>query len=226
MKVRSIILIGFMCLGISLRAYDQFDVQDMLYRIDKCITLLDQFNKKNKNLQNLTFTKTPLCPDNTCEHELVKLCLKKMACEGEVFSPIVETWMLFKQSFNSVEKDLFAREFAVVLCAVFEHTLQILTLRAGEPSGSIKQQVSLVDIITLYNKISALPIVQVIESLEQLYSALKELMEEYGITADTSWSTWITTNWWVPPVVIGSLAYTILNRSIVKKVVVADVDRK
>lgn len=226
MKLRSIIICVALCLGFSVCGQDQFDVQDILYRIEKCITLLEQFSKKNKKLHVAVMVKSSPCPDSNCEHELVKLCIKKMACEGEIFDPILETWRLFKESFKLVEQDLFAREFAAMLCAVYQQTLNVLNLRAPQnqisPEGSIRQQITLADIILLYNKIAALPIVEVIESLEQLYKALRVLMVHYGITAETNWSTWITENWWIPPVVIASLAYTIFNRGIITKKAAAE----
>lgn len=230
MKMRSILIFGSMCLGTSVLGHDQFDVQDTLYRIEKCINLLEQFSKKNKKFHIPLASKSSACPYNNCEHELVKLCIKKMACDGEIFDPILETWRLFTQCYKSVDQDLFAREFAAMLCAVYQETLHVLNVRAAldqdEPQAPIRQQVTLADIITLYNKIAALPIAEVIESLEQLYTALRVIMAEYGVTANTNWSTWITHNWWVPPIIIASVAYTIFNKGNFAKKALAELDQQ
>lgn len=218
MKLRSLYIVGSLAFGITTYCYDQFDVQDMLYRIDKCIVLLDQFNKKNKKIHAHAEHKASPCPDNSCEHELVKLCIKKMACNDDVFSPVIETWKLFKQSFKDVDQELFAREFATIVCAVYQQTLSALNIRATheplDPQGSIRQQISITDVITLYNKIASLPIREIIDSLEELYKGLRILMVQYGINADTSWKEWLGKNWWVPPVVAASLLYTIFNRGL------------
>lgn len=198
--------------------YDQFDVQDVLYKIDKSIVLLDQFNKKNRKIYAPTSLKTSPCPDNSCEHELVKLCIKKMACHDDVFTPVVETWKLFKQSFADVDQELFAREFATIVCAVYQQTLAVLNIRAShepiDPQASIRQQISITDVIILYNKIASLPIREIVDSLEELYKGLRILMVQYGIHADTNWKEWLGKNWWVPPVVAASLLYTIFNRGL------------
>lgn len=211
MKLVSYVM-GMLCapllLSTTIRAYDEFDIEDALYRIEKHIALIDHYNKNNDKLQNRSRALRD-CPDHNCSHELIKLCIKRIDMEL-CLDPVVETWHMFKTSFAQVDPELFVREFTSVLFGVYHQSIQALA--APAPKASAAQQVSIADIINLYNEVSSLPIVQVLDALDKLYVALNALMLKHGIKADTDWSEWLAANWWVPPVVVGSFLYSLLQR--------------
>lgn len=209
------LLVLFTLQGLNVYSYDQFDIEDALYRIERHIKLIDDFNKNNKKLQKTVLTKAVSCAESNCAHELVKLCMKKISVDL-CFDPVVDTWRLFKGSFSSIDRELFVHEFSSMLVVVYQHCIMFLSENKGgkmqELQPAAQPTVTMADIILLYNRISALPIVQILNSLDQLYVSLQTLMAQYGISADTNWSVWIKNNWWVPPVVIGTLIYSITQR--------------
>lgn len=208
--------------SLTLYSYDQFDIEDALYRIEKHIKLIDDFNKNNKTLHKNVLSKSIVCDESTCAHELVKLCMKKISIEL-CFDPVVDTWHLFKDSYSDVDRELFVHEFSSVLVAVYQQCITILSDKKKSIIDDEKDdqpKVTMADIVMLYNSISALPILQILNTLDQLYVSLQKLMIQYGISANTDWSVWIKTNWWVPPVVVGTIIYTIAQRKKLKNIMV------
>lgn len=205
----------FIGICIPLCAYgidEDFDVDYVAKRLDQHIRMLSQFNKKNKYLQIIV---TPRALIDVCSHAhiyythgLTQLCAKKMITEKSL-DPLFEAWDLFTRSFKSVDPRVFLRECAILLFAIYKNLL-------FEMAHIKPLNIDIDKIIELYEKIQTLPIGKVLDALDECYERFVEIMKEYGMLTAISWSEWFSVHWWVPPVAIGSIFYTLLQRDYFK----------
>lgn len=193
---------------------DTFDVEDAIARIERHVSLINKYNKKNKPSLSGPSRIVPDCQGFDCKHELTRLCIKKMSNE-RCFEPIVEIWSLFNRNFNHIEREIFVREFVCILYAVYNSCISQLTVNKKSSSDSSLQITapSMAAILTLYNQVSGLPIIKVLNDLEDLYVALVALMDDYGVNEQTDWREWAVNNWWVPPVMLVAVFYSLVKTS-------------
>lgn len=145
------------------------------------------------------------------EHGLTKLCAIKMLQESSL-DPLFETWKLFLDSFKSIHPHIFLRECATMIFSLYKNFLIEISHRRP-------MNVSVDQITELYGKIQTLPIGKVLDALDECYEQFTDILKEYGIFTDASWSEWLVNNWWVPPVTVGSVAYAVFQRDKIKKTV-------
>lgn len=195
-----------------MQAASHLDSHDIKARIEQHIRLIDIINRqiKRTNIHHEIDT-----PANCCSHELVKLCMKKME-QDTCIDPVIETWKIFNSCYDTIERDLFLQEFSSVVCAVSHGCVLALAALSEQsekkkPEKPVELSVSLQDIFRLYFKISALPIGDILASMDQLYLALVELMDEYGLEEEQTWEEWMTTNWWIPPVIVTGLVLSLVK---------------
>ncbi len=202
---------------------NELDGSEINSRIERHLTLIDTLNKLSKQgkiRSELIKNKKSACSD--CSHELVKLCMKKME-HNSCLDPVVEAWKLYKSCYSDIESELFLQEFSSMVCAVSSEYVAALSARPLERKNNQQQEkpndghaltvsdddvpvilptVSLQEIFNLYIKIAKLPISEILEKLDELYYALVDLMDEYGLQAEQTWLDWLKVNWWIPPVAI------------------------
>lgn len=202
----------------SFALIDTFDVDDAVARIQRHVSLIDKYNKKNKPGLSGPSRIVPECQGFDCKHELTRLCIKKMSNE-RCFEPVVEIWSLFNHNFNHIEREIFVKEFLYILYAVYGSCIGQLKMKKASPAShgdDATLQItapSMTAILTLYNQVSSLPIIKVLNDLEDLYVALVALMDEYGVNEQTEWRDWLVSNWWVPPVMLVALFYSLIKSS-------------
>lgn len=190
--------------------FDQFELEDIHYRIERNIRLLNQFNSQIKNL-NFTVNTQSAYSTDCCSHALIKLCMKKMKL-GVCINSVVETWSLFNDYYGNIEREIFLREFSSIVCAVFQGCVVAFDKQKGDLQTN-KPEVTFDNIMELYIAVSSLPIVQILRTMDTLYISLKKLIERYGLQQNQTWSEWATINWWVPPVAIGAILWSILKNN-------------
>jgi hypothetical protein len=178
----------------------------VIARIQKYLTLLKEFNKENKKLQLIEIKKDAcyFCNEQVYRHELVILCTKKISAASSL-DPVFETWDLFWSTYPTLERSLFLYEFSLLIFSLYNYFFAHL----GKES-LIEEQLQ--KIIELQNRVRELPIQELHDSLEKCYDQLLDILNDYGPVHGQSWQSWVITNWWVPPVLIGTLVYSMFYR--------------
>lgn len=187
-----------------------FDTEYVINRLNPHIDALIQFSKTNKKMNpgfNSRFSViSEGVPSAEFTHELIKLCAKQMEQYGSL-DPLFETWRLFKQTFKNVDPHIFLREMAVMIFAIYRNVL----VQALERTPT---RVTLEEVNDLHQRISMLPIHELLDALDKCYEQFTLILQDYG-PKDLDWVTWIQNNWWVPPVSAASLIYSLFKNGMV-----------
>jgi hypothetical protein len=192
-------------------------------RLQRHFDLLNQFNKKNKKDHLVDWETKALVPlfsdcDIDCasyKHDCVVLCLKQMKASRTI-DPFFETWNIFLKNYRHVETELFVKEMSVLLFFLYKNILFSLDKKklyiANELSpfqDTLNDRVTMPEIVALYNKISLLPINEVLFALDHCYIRLVLILKEYEFYSSMSWLQWIEKYWWLPPVIVAGIIYRI-----------------
>lgn len=186
---------------------DIIDPDMVVHKLEKHVSLLSNFNLKNKKRQMLRLRSEESIGlfQSAIEYQnpLVKLCAQKMGMSLSI-DPVFETWHLYLKSYRGVDDLPFLHEYSIMLFSVYKGLL--VEMFAVKPF-----RLSLVEINQLYERITALPIGDVLEALEQCYEQFMEIMDDYGFNSNISWRDWLMSYWWVSPVVIGSMVMSLFK---------------
>ena len=86
-----------------------------------------------------------------------------------------------------------------LLLLIFTVHKQILLHECEESELSLKA-ITFNDIIAISNKISQLPIAEILNAIDMLVTELPPFLEKYEFNSKISWKAWVKKYWWVPPV--------------------------
>lgn len=197
---------------------DGISAMSIIERLEKHIDLLYTFNAKNKKMHVLIFGTIDKFPiffnqtEETYKHELINLCIKKMKKEMSL-DPLFEAWRLFNDSFKTVDDGLFLKEFSIIIGYLYKNLLfEFDTHRLTSLDGPVTQKLSLAQLVDFCNKISTLPIPEILRLLDRCYLQFVTIMQEYGLGSGTSWQKWLWEYWWIPPAIICAVIYSIYSR--------------
>lgn len=119
--------------------------------------------------------------------------------------PFFSLWRRIN-SYDFIEDELIVREFGQMLVVMYNacilHSVtRYVPVRIGD---SLLQ-----NILVLYQKISALPIMEIFMVLDEFVERVEGLVHDYQIADNTmSWQIWIKKYWWTAPVTIVALLFT------------------
>jgi hypothetical protein len=132
-------------------------------------------------------------------HELIRLALKKVAITSSL-NPLFECWKIFKKEYR-IEEELYLHEYSILIFLAYKNILVRFAIA----------KVSIAEIITLSAQIASLPIDQVLTALEHCYNQFMIILHQYGLQPGLSLAAWLRQYWWVPPVVLISMLYSIVS---------------
>ena len=176
------------------RPLDKFSVKDTTKRLRHHVNYLFFLSKKKSGILNeLSFGRVNLLKsgdqpfekilvDKTLsfKHELVEKCAKEINRDGKL-APFFLTWKHFEKSKIS-HRHLFLKDFSVLLLVVYTQVL----IRVSDKHGRAP---SFPNMVNLYQSVSELPILQLLDLLDEFLTQFEVIMEEYNII-NSSWSQW------------------------------------
>ena len=198
----------------NLPVQEEISINEAIYRLNKHIVALEQFNKKNKILKLLPFKTTDnrvAFIDDVIEvsHGLLRICVKKMINE-ESLDPLFVVWRLFMTEYKDIDSEIFVKETAYLLFSIYKNIF-VVYINEYNHSGNQDDKVSflsesrlrvLQEMIILYNQIASLPLKELFDALDICLDQFLVIMNNYGIKENTGWGEWLKKYWWVPPIVI------------------------
>jgi hypothetical protein len=119
--------------------------------------------------------------------------------EQQNLDPLFKIWHHFA-SYKFINDAEFLREF-VTLVYIIYHQLCNEVVAAGD----VRNQPSVEEVLDLYEKISQLPIPELLNALDAVIDQFIDIMEEYEMQASMDWWTWLKKYWWIPPTIVVSL---------------------
>jgi len=156
-------------------------------------------------------------------HPAIKNCIQKIS-EEKSFTPLRITWKSFL-SHNLLQESLFVREFLLTLIILFSYTPYtlkgsidnleqsfLIPEERPKPQGPVGNKPTLQDIVDLYYTMQALPILQLLATLDALVVQGNEFLHAYELHSAISWSQWFARYWWVPPVILLGLVRILIKK--------------
>ena len=127
------------------------------------------FTKRLANKKNVI---DPLIIDISIslKHSVVQFCANNIN-EKQTLTPIFDAWKKF-EAHNIEDEENFIKEFSVLITIIYTEIWQNLSV-PKEKSFSIKE------IIEIYNKVSELPIIRLLDVLDEFLNQLEPLIVEY-----------------------------------------------
>lgn len=192
---------------------ESLDVNMAIKRLKPHIEVLEQFNTKNKLLKLLPY-KTPnrfIFIDDIADftHGLLRICVKKMLNE-ESLDPLFVMWRLFINEYQDVDSEIFLREMSILLFSIYKNIFTAYLQNRSVATPAI-DAAFLQSAIELYQRVSVLPIKEILEILDDCLVQFTVIMKDYGIDENKTWITWLKKYWWVPPVVVSSMFFSIIK---------------
>ncbi|MBT3456384.1 hypothetical protein HN446_04945 [bacterium] len=197
-------------------------IKDVVYRIDRHVGYLTSLIEKYKKLWSLLrLNKFPILrfigpnkayldylvvdPEISFGHPLMKSCLDGIK-KNKNLNGFFSTWASFEAG-NVKRERLFLKEFSVLLIIIYTNIWK----------NSVKgrsMRLSLPDLISLYQKASGLPMLKLLDALDEFLSQFEPLLAEYDIE-DASWPAW--KRWLLRKgvsylVVLAAITYKVLTR--------------
>lgn len=193
--------------------------QEYSKRIGKHILTLMYYTDSAMHVQPQPLASFLYC-DRTlpCKHPLILRCLSNMDVDSSSITCLFQTWNIFTKEGTISEPELFFREFSILIFSIYK--IFFTTADASDTSfSSVRRRISVVQVITLYDRITEIPIDDLLDVLDRCYEQFMDIMQEADISFDEKRSVidWIQHFWWVPPVVIGALLYNIILAGIKHK---------
>lgn len=132
------------------------------------------------------------------KHEVIANCVDTMI-DTKSFDSLFSLWHKFS-SYLFIDDQLFLKEFVSLQYMIFSRLIDCL--KPNQPKAPTPHE-----IIDLYDSVAALPMPEMLNSLDVLVEQLIIIMEKYEIDSAMSWTMWFAKYWWVPPVVLFSAYY-------------------
>ncbi len=188
-----------------LKVKDEIPVNVCIKRLEKHITALEQFNRKNKILKLLPLTNNNRYAiiDGLIDftHDLLRICVKKMINE-ESLDPLFVAWRLFVTEYKDIDSETFLHEMGYLLFTIYKNIfVAYVEMKSSVPNASVNWQV-LKEMIELYDRVSALPIKKLLDTLDKCLIQFTAIMHDYAMEEDAGLYAWLAKYWWVPPIIL------------------------
>lgn len=136
------------------------------------------------------------------QHEKVQECLDEIL-KSKSLDPLFSLWHHF-MAYKFANDSLFLQEFVMLEYMLYRKLIDCLRVLVLKTSPTAE------DFIELYTSIAALPVPEMLNSLDALVEELIVIMEKYELDTAMSWSQWFKKYWWVPPVITASVIVNFL----------------
>jgi hypothetical protein len=188
--------------------HEEIPTDIAIYRLEKHIIALEQFNVKNKMLklipQKLDIRFVFVDDFLEITHDLLRICVKKMINEQSI-DPLFVAWRLFVTEYRNIDTETFLREMGHLVFSVYKNTfVMYLNNKVSIPHNSVNWQV-LHHMVTLYEHVASLPLRQLLDNLDRCLEQFFEIIRNLVVEEEASLFSWLKKYWWVPPIVITSL---------------------
>lgn len=190
-------------------SYREFDVEYVIARLDRHISLFSKFNKKSKKLQNypivMALMQKPLLDSSLVyHHNLTWLYSKKITHERSI-KPLFQMWDLFLKQFKMIEPHLMLVETTRMIFSLYKNFFLLLCNHRPEV-------VTPEDLSVWYDHIEQYTLDETLDVLDTCHQEFSRAMKKYGVFNSPDWSECFLHRWWVMPCVIGSIVYLIAKR--------------
>jgi hypothetical protein len=139
-------------------------------------------------------------------HAAVQECLS-LILKTKSLEPLFGLWRHFR-AYKFINDSLFLQEFVTLEYILYRKVIDCLKIVVA------KKPLTAQDLEELYSSIAALPVPEMLNSLDTLVEELIVIMEKYELDSTMSWTQWLKKYWWVPPVVCVSVVVNfVLPRS-------------
>lgn len=194
--------------------------QYLTKRITPALALLGAIERK------IRFLPLPTAHALGLRHAEIIFCLQKIIKEKSL-QPMLYSWQEY-MSDNFQEPTLFAKEFLLLLVTLLANTQTPLKRPStedaldellnqtqdplvGQPLHEA-QNVSLQNVVNLYNAISDLPILNLLATIDFLVMQVQKLLQAYQLNSSLSWREWLVRYWWVAPITLFALLRVIIRQ--------------
>lgn len=183
------------------------EIDTAIKELDRHITVLEQFNTKNKQLKLLPYKLGSrfLLIDDIVEftHDLLRICIKKMMVE-ESLDPLFVAWRLFVKEYKTIDSHLFLHEMTILLFSIYKNIF-VTYLHNRSPVETKVDLDFLKEMVALYQRINSFPIKELLRILDRCLDQFLKIMQDCGMNEGMSWIEWLKKYWWVPPVIATSV---------------------
>ncbi|HZW61896.1 MAG TPA: hypothetical protein VFF04_06760, partial [Candidatus Babeliales bacterium] len=137
-------------------------------------------------------------------HERLKQCIVEMHATDSTI-PIFKLWKSIA-CYEYINDKLFMKEYIELIVLIFQNLL-------GKYSPiRYKAVLTTTDVLTLYQQITAMPVPELLDLLDEVVDQFAQASSEYELdNKQMSWTEWLQQYWWAPPVMVGSLFITIIK---------------
>jgi hypothetical protein len=131
-------------------------------------------------------------------------CIKVMEQVGHV-DPLIQLLHEVKYYKFIQDKD-FDRELLMLLFITYKNIVFDLVVTGKKETRSV----SLEKIIEIYERVEALPLEEILDTIDLLSDEIPELMEKYEADSELTWMQWVKKNWLAVPVDMVKLCIKVL----------------
>jgi hypothetical protein len=178
-----------------------------MQRLTKPMYLFSALSAKRGTAINLHTVSIPAI----FKHELIIQCIEQMKQSGTL-QPFFKLWKRLA-TYDFIEDRVLLQEFVRLMIILYEQLI-VSTRESVDNDARIASQATVGDMMQMYEKISTLPIADLLTLLDEMSDRYEYIVQEYEFSNKTlSWSDWLKKYWWAPPVIIVSFALVVLRHS-------------
>jgi len=143
-------------------------------------------------------------------HPRVRSCFEGIQKNGNLES-LRGLWKSFA-SYGHMGDKLLLEEFIKLIIVVYGHLEIIDCHQRVIRFDQAARQSTLGEMISLYETMNQLPIVQLLNLLDDVVGQYDNFSQQYELNnTELTWQDWIIKYWWVPPVMATSVTFTLLK---------------
>lgn len=132
------------------------------------------------------------------KHKEIISCIASMEKSSNL-EPLIALAHEFS-TYRLIRDELFTKEFILLILCIYKN------LAVNNMNIRNHQTLALEKIVMNYETIQSLPLEQILATIDILTNELPQLLQHYHFYSYKSWKRWLKKYWWVPPVVVITIA--------------------
>ena len=172
-------------------------------RLNKPMELLDKLEKKFFSILTKPHRGGLYTFSYPFQHQHMQICVNKIE-ETQSIKPLLRTWECVKE-YKHIDNATFIKEFIIAAIYIYQQVAKLLFPQTSKPTFSETA------IAAIYENVDTLPIFELLDAIDHLADLCAELYPVQLSSGKESWSEWLRRQWWMPPLIAGAIAYTIIS---------------
>ncbi len=154
-----------------------------------------------------------VCMPNNYKHPLIINCVINMQ-KAKNAKPFFKLWKRLS-TYDSIKDKVVLQEFIQLTICLYSNFINNEFV-----SNQKRERPNISDVVQLYEKIANLPIVELLNLLDDVTDQYESLSTNYEFSnPKMTWSHWLRTYWWVPPITaVSAIVLYVKNSKVINNI--------